>query len=138
MVVVCRGCSFTADTLAGGAEAGNLASDEASKKLPIEAVGDPEARVGEVAVGAMSPDVAEPAFELAGLVAHAPERLPVVALVEKGRVLQAIIEAGRWENVSLVVMGISKGEIVDQWIRAEALHNSELPVVVIPHAITSP
>ena len=52
--------------------------------------------------------------------------------------MDAIIEVGRRENVSLVVMGISTGKLVDEWISAEALHKSELPVVVIPHAITFP
>jgi nucleotide-binding universal stress UspA family protein len=63
--------------------------------------------------------------------------IPVRTLVEKGHVVDAIVEVGRREKVSLVVMGISAGKVVDQWISAEALHKSELPVVVIPHVVTS-
>ena len=63
--------------------------------------------------------------------------IPVMTLVEKGHVVEAIIEVGRREEVSLVVMGASTGKVVDQWISAEALHKSELPVVVIPHVVTS-
>jgi hypothetical protein len=44
----------------------------------------------------------------------------------------------KYESLILVVMGISTCEVVDQWISAEALHKSELPVVVIPHTATSP
>ena len=65
------------------------------------------------------------------------EDIPVTTLVEKGHAVEAIIEVGRRENVGLVVMGISTGKVVDQWISAEALHKSELPVVVIPHTVTS-
>lgn len=63
--------------------------------------------------------------------------LAVTTSIEKGRAVEAIIEVGRRENVGLVVMGISTGKVVDQWISAEALHKSELPVVVIPHALAS-
>ena len=65
------------------------------------------------------------------------EGIPVMTLVQKGHAVEAIIEVGRRENVGLVVMGISTGKVVDQWISSEALHKSELPVVVIPHAVTS-
>ena len=66
------------------------------------------------------------------------QSIPVTTLVEKGHAVEAIIEVGRREKVDLVVMGISSGKIVDLWISAEALHKSELPVVVIPHTAISP
>ncbi len=60
--------------------------------------------------------------------------LRVKSLMKRGPVIETIIEIAERESANLIVMGASKGTMVDQWMSASVLHKSELPVVVIPHA----
>jgi len=61
--------------------------------------------------------------------------LKVSSLVQRGPIVETIIDVAENGDFALIVMGASKGAIVDQWISSRVMHATELPVVVIPHSL---
>ena len=61
--------------------------------------------------------------------------IQVRTMFQQGSPVETIIATAREEQVSLVLMGVSQGALVQEWVSSNVLHESELPVVVIPHAL---
>lgn len=60
---------------------------------------------------------------------------PVKTVIKRGDVVATILETAKEEAVQLIVMGASHGKVVDEWMSADALNKTAVPVLVIPHGI---
>ena len=56
-------------------------------------------------------------------------------LLKKGDVVPSIIECAEEESADLIIMGASPGKVVAEWISAEVMNKTRIPVVVIPHEL---
>ncbi|MEA2030758.1 MAG: universal stress protein [candidate division Zixibacteria bacterium] len=65
----------------------------------------------------------------------AAKGLKVTSRIQRGDIVNTIVDVAQTGNFALVVMGVSSGKIVDKWISSHILHSSDLPVVVIPHSL---
>ena len=63
--------------------------------------------------------------------------ISVHSRIQRGNTLESIITVAESGEYALVIMGASVGVEVEEWISSKVLHSSQLPVVVIPHAITA-
>ena len=57
----------------------------------------------------------------------------IKVLLNREDIISTIIEAADKEEVSLIVMGASKGKIVSEWVSSDVMEKTKIPVVVIPH-----
>ncbi len=53
----------------------------------------------------------------------------------EGAIIHQIVEFAEKNDVDLIVMGASKGRIVDQWVSSDVRENTTIPVLVIPYQI---
>ncbi|NIO42682.1 MAG: universal stress protein, partial [Burkholderiales bacterium] len=51
----------------------------------------------------------------------------------EGAVLDQIIEFAEQNEIDLIVMGASRGAIVDLWISSDVRDNTTIPVLMIPY-----
>ena len=56
----------------------------------------------------------------------------VKGFVRSGRVVEEIIKYSEGNEICLVLMGASRGEVVEQWTSCDVLGHSGVPVLVIP------
>ncbi|MGE0684924.1 MAG: universal stress protein [Candidatus Binatia bacterium] len=89
--------------------------------LHVLRTGEPQA-VGEAAVGVFA-DMGKKG------------KVQVKTIVKRGDVVATILETAKEEDAQLIVMGASLGKVVDEWMSADALNKTAVPVVVIPHGI---
>jgi nucleotide-binding universal stress UspA family protein len=57
-------------------------------------------------------------------------RLEIV--VKRGEVATAIIETAQASSADLIIMGVSHGEIVAEWLNAGAMGRTDIPVLIVP------
>ena len=57
----------------------------------------------------------------------------VTAKVVKGELVDTIIEVAKKIHADLIVMGASRGNVVEKWLSADVMEESETPVLVVPH-----
>jgi len=53
-----------------------------------------------------------------------------------GQVVDVIIDTAERFEVNLIVMGVSEGRVVNQWLSADVMKRCQVPVVVIPGPAT--
>lgn len=58
----------------------------------------------------------------------------VTTMLTKGDVISGIIEFAEKKSADLIIMGASRGQVVDEWVSADLMGKTTIPVVVIPHA----
>lgn len=56
-------------------------------------------------------------------------------LLKKGDVVYSIVECAEKESADLIIMGASPGKVVAEWISADVMNKTRIPVVVIPHEL---
>lgn len=56
-------------------------------------------------------------------------------MLKKADIVSAIIDTAVELSADLIIMGASQGKVVSEWLSADVLRRSEIPVVVIPHDI---
>jgi len=61
--------------------------------------------------------------------------LSVQSRIQRGSVVETIVSVAEGSDFALIIMGASLGVSMEQWISYQVLHTSQLPVVVIPHAL---
>ena len=49
-----------------------------------------------------------------------------------GHLVDAIIDTAERFSVNLIVMGVSEGRVVDQWLSTNVMKSCRVPVVVVP------
>lgn len=67
-------------------------------------------------------------FELASEVSG----VRVTGVVRAGEVVEQTIKYAAENDINLIMMGASRGAIVEQWLSSEVLGHSAIPVLVMP------
>lgn len=57
----------------------------------------------------------------------------VSSRTESGDVVKTILKIAREEQIDLILMGASRGTVVENWLSADVKEKSNVPVLVIPH-----
>ena len=60
------------------------------------------------------------------------ENVPVNIILRQGDIASAIIEIAQEKSVDLIILGVSHGEIVAEWMNAGAMERTDIPVLLIP------
>jgi nucleotide-binding universal stress UspA family protein len=60
------------------------------------------------------------------------DNVKVKSIIERGEIIPTIYQVAESENVDLIVMGASEGRVVGEWLAADILERSKVPVVIIP------
>jgi nucleotide-binding universal stress UspA family protein len=60
------------------------------------------------------------------------ENVPVNIILRHGDIASAIIEIAQEKSVDLILLGVSHGEIVAEWMNAGAMERTDIPVLLIP------
>ena len=60
------------------------------------------------------------------------EKVPVNVILRRGDIASVIIEVAEEESVDLIILGVSHGEIVAEWMNAKAMEKTDIPVLLIP------
>ena len=60
------------------------------------------------------------------------EKVPVNGILRRGNIVSVIIETAQEKSVDLIILGVSRGEIVAEWLNAKAIERTDIPVLLIP------
>ena len=60
------------------------------------------------------------------------EKVPVNIILRRGETAAVIIETAQEKSVDLIILGVSRGEIVAEWLNANAMDITDTPVLLIP------
>jgi nucleotide-binding universal stress UspA family protein len=60
------------------------------------------------------------------------EKVPVNIILRRGDIATVIIETAIEKSVDLIILGVSRGEIVAEWMNAGAMERTDIPVLLIP------
>jgi len=60
------------------------------------------------------------------------EKVPVNIILRQGDIVSVIIETAQEASVDLIILGVSRGEIVAEWMNAGAMERTDIPVLLIP------
>jgi nucleotide-binding universal stress UspA family protein len=61
-----------------------------------------------------------------------------IPATRQGQIVDAIIDTAERFDVSLIVMGVSEGRVVDEWVSADVMHHCQVPVVCVPVSVPPP
>jgi nucleotide-binding universal stress UspA family protein len=56
-------------------------------------------------------------------------------MLREGDIVPSILECAEKESADLIIMGVSEGRVVAEWLSAGIFTRTKIPVLVIPHAI---
>lgn len=74
----------------------------------------------------------EEAFNLFSEAGHKAQ-VNVTKILKKGDIVSSIINSAEEESANLIIMGASRRKIVAEWVSADVMRNTAIPVVVIPY-----
>ena len=57
----------------------------------------------------------------------------VTTVIRKGDMVSTIVNFAEEESADLIIMGASRRKIVAEWVSADVMRNTAIPVVVIPY-----
>ena len=60
------------------------------------------------------------------------ENVPIKIIITRGDIASVIIETAQEKSVDLIILGVSRGEIVAEWMNAKASKRTDIPVLLIP------
>jgi len=60
------------------------------------------------------------------------EKVPIKIIITGGDIASVIIETAQEKSVDLIILGVSRGEIVAEWMNAKASKRTDIPVLLIP------
>jgi nucleotide-binding universal stress UspA family protein len=60
------------------------------------------------------------------------EKVAVKTMLRRGDIASVIIEAASGASADLIIMGVSHGEVVAEWMNAKAMERTNVPVLLIP------
>ena len=60
------------------------------------------------------------------------EKVPINIILRRGDIVSVIIETAQEKSVDLIILGVSRGEIVAEWMNAKAMKKTDIPVLLIP------
>jgi nucleotide-binding universal stress UspA family protein len=61
------------------------------------------------------------------------KQVNVSKILKKGDMVSAIINSAEVESADLIIMGASPRKIVAEWVSAEVMSKTAIPVVVVPY-----
>ena len=59
-------------------------------------------------------------------------KVPINIILMRGDIATVIIETAQEKSVDLIILGVSRGEIVAEWMNAKAMERTDIPVLLIP------
>jgi nucleotide-binding universal stress UspA family protein len=65
------------------------------------------------------------------------EKVPVNIILRRGDIAPVIIEVAEEKSVDLIILGVSHGEIVAEWMNAKAMEKTDIPVLLIPKWVSA-
>lgn len=65
------------------------------------------------------------------------EKVPVNGILRRGYIAPSIIEVAEENSVDLIVLGVSHGEIIAEWLNAKAMEKTDIPVLLIPKWVSA-
>jgi len=60
------------------------------------------------------------------------KKVPVIGILGRGDIASVIIEVAEENSVDLIILGVSRGEIVAEWLNSKAMEKTDIPVLIIP------
>jgi len=60
------------------------------------------------------------------------EKVPINIIITRGDIASVIVETAQEKSVDLIILGVSRGEIVAEWMNAKASKRTDIPVLLIP------
>lgn len=60
------------------------------------------------------------------------KKVPVNINLRRGDIVSVIVETAKETSVDLIILGVSRGEIVAEWMNAKAMERTDIPVLLIP------
>lgn len=60
------------------------------------------------------------------------EHVSVDVVLRRGDIAPIIIEVAKENSVDLIILGVSHGEIVAEWMNAKAMEKTDIPVLLLP------
>lgn len=69
--------------------------------------------------------------------AAADAGIGVQSRIQRGPIVDTIVSVAEDGEFALIIMGASVGVPLEEWISSKVLHSADLPVVVIPHGLSS-
>jgi hypothetical protein len=58
--------------------------------------------------------------------------VPINIIITRGDIASVIVETAQEKSVDLIILGVSRGEIVAEWMNAKASKRTDIPVLLIP------
>lgn len=58
--------------------------------------------------------------------------MPVNRIVKWGEIAPVVIEVAEVKCVDLIILGLSHGEIIAEWMNAKAMEKTDIPVLLTP------
>jgi len=65
-------------------------------------------------------------------------QVKVTKIQKKGDIVSTIIETAEEKSANLIIMGTSRGKVVAEWISADAMSKTSIPVLVVPREFREP
>ena len=62
----------------------------------------------------------------------------VTRIQKKGDLVSTVIETAEQESAHLIIMGTSRGKVVAEWVSADAMSKTKIPVLVVPREFREP
>ena len=60
------------------------------------------------------------------------ENVPIDGILRRGDIAPSIIQVAEERSAELIILGVSRGEIVAEWMNAGAMERTDIPVLLIP------
>ena len=60
-------------------------------------------------------------------------KVPVDGIVKRGDIATVVIGVAEEKSVDLIILGLSHGEIIAEWMNAKAMEKTDIPVLLIPN-----
>ena len=61
------------------------------------------------------------------------ERVQVTGVLQTVDIIEQIIRVAEMESAAIIIMGASKGKLVNEWLSSGAKQKAKVPVLVIPN-----
>lgn len=65
------------------------------------------------------------------------EKVPVNGIVKRGDITRIVLEVVEEKCVDLIILGLSHGEIVAEWMNAKAMEETDIPVLLMPKWVSA-
>jgi nucleotide-binding universal stress UspA family protein len=64
--------------------------------------------------------------------------VPVESIIKRGEIAATIKKVAFENSVDLMILGVSHGEVVAEWMNAEFIEKTDIPILLIPKWVSAP